>query len=133
MKQSHKRILGIDYGEKKTGIAFAEGPLAEPVEVIYHQTVESLLNQLQKVVQKYEPEMLVIGMPSGMQGEEVKEVIDKIKEEINLPIEVVDEGFSTREAQMLSRDVGMARKKRKRMEDAYAASIILQKYLDNAR
>ena len=125
------KIIGIDYGEKKTGIAFAEGPLATPIEVIYHKDEHELLAKLQKVFHVYQPEVIVVGMPSGTQGQEVQIIIEFLKNHVSTPIEIIDEGFSTKEAQLLSREAGHKRKKRKKMEDAFSASIILQKYLDS--
>jgi putative holliday junction resolvase len=125
------KVIGIDYGEKKTGIAFAESPLATPIEVIYHKDEHEFLAKLQKVLHVYQPEVIVVGMPSGTQGEEVKVIVEFLKNNIGTPIETIDEGFSTKEAKLLSREAGHKRKKRKKMEDAFSASIILQKYLDS--
>lgn len=125
------RIIGVDYGDKKTGIAFAEGPLAEPIEVLYHDNEEEFIIKLLEVINRLQPELIAIGMPERDQGKKVQEVIEIIKRNISLPIEAVDEGFSTLEAQLLSREAGVRRKKRRSMEDAYSASIILQKYLDS--
>lgn len=125
------KYIGIDYGEKKSGIAIAEGPLSEPLEVLYHDNPEEFIIKLIKVVEDHQPESIVIGMPSQAQGEKVAEVVELIKKDIDLPIITVDEGFSTLEAQLLSREAGIRRKKRRSMEDAYSASIILQKYLDS--
>lgn len=125
------KILAIDYGEKKTGVAYAEGPLADPVEVIYHENDEVAIFKLLREIDRFTPELLLIGMPSGSQGEIVKNFIQKLKEKTKLPIKPVDERLSTLEAQYLSKEAGHNRKKRRRMEDAYSASIILQKYLDS--
>lgn len=125
------KILGIDYGEKKSGIAFAEGPLADPVKVLYHEDEEEFIVQLIRVVEELQPEQIVVGLPTGTQGEKVKMVIERIKHSIARPVITVDEQFSTLEAQLMSREAGIKRKKRKSLEDAYSASIILQKHLDS--
>ena len=70
-------------------------------------------------------------MPHDPQANIVKNFVDLLKTQTTIPIEVEDEGFSTKEARLSSLEAGISRKKRKSMEDAYSAAIILQKYLDN--
>ena len=125
------KIIGIDYGEKKTGIAFADGPLAEPIEVLYHQNMKMCIFKVCGVLKKFDPEIIIVGMPAGAQAENVREFIHILSKEAEIPIETIDERRSTLEAQYLSREGGVSRKKRRKMEDAFSASIILQKYLDS--
>jgi putative Holliday junction resolvase len=131
MNKLYKRILAIDYGEKKSGIAFADGPLADPIEVIHHKDAQHCIDKLQPIFLHYNPDCIVVGMPHEPQADIVKSFVDLLKAQRTIPVEVEDEGYSTKEARMSSLEAGISRKKRKNMEDAYSAAIILQKYLDN--
>lgn len=111
------RILGIDYGRKKIGLAISEGGLAEPWKVIRPDEIEKILKD-----EKFEK--IVVGISEGEMAEESKEFAETIG------AETFDETLTSRDAQKLSMEAGIKRKKRKIMEDAYAASIILQNYID---
>lgn len=118
------KILGIDYGRKKIGLAISEGMLAEPYEVIRYKDTKILSEQLQKIIQENDIRKVVVGISEGEIGEESK----KFAERINA--ETFDETLSTHSAQELSRKARMSRKKRKDFEDAYAAAVMLQSYLE---
>jgi len=122
--QNTMRILGIDYGRVKVGIAIADGGLSEPLEVIRYTDIELLINKILEIAQKEQVEKIVVGVSEGEMGKESKEFADKIG------AETFDETLSTQDAQELSRQAGIKRKKRKNMEDAFAASVMLQSYLD---
>lgn len=111
------RILGIDYGLAKVGLAIAEGPLAEPWKVVK-------TSELKEVLEKENFDKVVVGVSEGEMGDEQKRFASEIGGE------TFDETLSTYEAQELSRESGMTRKKRHDMEDAFAATIMLQNYLD---
>ncbi len=118
-------ILGIDYGRKKIGLAISEGILAKPWKVIRYKDTKILGEKLKKIIKENKIEKVVVGISEGEMGEESKEFAERIG------AETFDETLSTHTAQELSREVGMSRKKRKDLEDAYAAAVMLQSYLDN--
>lgn len=125
------RILGIDYGKRKIGLAIADGPLAEPWKVI---KVNSFNDAVQKVLQVSQVEQVVkiiVGISEGKMGEESRKFSQILSTKLNVPIETFDETLTTQDAQALSKEAGIKRKKRRVMEDAYAASVMLQNYLDN--
>jgi len=70
-------------------------------------------------------------MSEGEMGKESKRFGEKLKIEFKLPLHYQDETLTTRKAQELSFEAGIKRKKRKEMEDAYSAALILQEYLDS--
>lgn len=119
------RILGIDYGKNKIGIAFADGSLAEPIQVIRYSSPGNLKEKIKQLIKKFDVEKIVVGISEGKMAEES---INFAKE---FGAETFDETLSTQDAQNLSREAGISQKKRRKMEDAYAAAIILQNYLDN--
>jgi putative Holliday junction resolvase len=125
------KILGIDYGRRKVGLAIGEGGLAEPLEVIRFQDSGSLYVQIRKIVESEGFQKVVVGISEGKMGEETEKFVRKLEKELAVPIETFDETLTSKDAQALSIESGGSRSKRKKMEDAYAASIMLQNYLDS--
>jgi len=125
-------LLGIDYGEKKIGLAISTGKLAEPLSVLRVKTEEEAIKKVIQVVQVEHVGQVIIGMSEGETAEKTKIFVEKLRNQLlPIPVEVYDETLSTHEAQELSRQTGMTREKRRSMEDAFAASVILQNYLDS--
>lgn len=124
------RILGIDYGQKKIGLALATSKIAEPFGVIKFVDWQSFLERLVEIVTEEKAEKIVIGISEAKSARETRAFGEKLAKEISLPIEYFDETLSTQEAQKLSREANISRKKRTAMEDAYAAAIMLQNCLD---
>lgn len=124
------RILGIDYGRKKIGLAIAEGPLSEPWMVIKYEEKSKLIDEIKQIAEREQAEKIVVGISEGEMGQESKNFSLELSKVLTIPVETFDETLSSWEAQKLSREAGISHKKRKDMEDAYAASIILQNYLD---
>ena len=123
-------ILGIDYGKKKIGLAIASTMLAEAYDVVRYETIEEAIEKIKKVVQVEQVEKVVIGISEGKMAEETKKFVIRLRGEIGKPIVFQDETLSTQTAQTLSREAGINRKKRRQLEDAYSAALILQEYLD---
>ncbi len=120
-----KKILGIDYGRSKIGLAIAEGPLAYPLRVVRFNTLEEVLKKIKEEIEKGEIKKVVVGVSEGTMGGESRAFAKLIN------AETFDETLSTYEAQKRSILGGVGRKKRRKMEDAYAATIMLQNYLDS--
>jgi putative holliday junction resolvase len=118
-------ILGVDYGDHKIGLSVAYALMAEPLKVV--ATLDEVINE----IKKNEATKIVIGVSEGESAEKAKAFGKNLQE--RLPVEIIfqDETLSTQEAQILSQEAGIGRKKRQGMEDAYAATIILQSYLDS--
>lgn len=126
------RILGIDYGRKKIGLAVAEGKLAEPLVVIRYEDTKVLISKLRQVINENNIEKVVVGISEGKTAGETKTLLSAIRSTLSTPIETFDETLSTQEAQRLSIESGVKRSKRKSLEDAYSAAVMLQNYLDTA-
>ncbi|MBU0572570.1 Holliday junction resolvase RuvX [Patescibacteria group bacterium] len=125
------RILAIDYGQKKVGVALATSQLAEPYKVIRFTSSKTLVKELGKIIEEEQIEKLIIGVSEGKIGEESKRFGEKLKIQFKLPLSFQDETLTTQEAQKLSFEAGIKRKKRKKLEDAFSAALILQAYLDS--
>jgi putative holliday junction resolvase len=124
------KILGIDYGRSKIGLATSDGPLAEPLSVIRYTDTKTLVDKLIKIIQERDIEKVVFGVSEGQMAEESKNFSINFGKIAKIPVETFDETLSTQDAQRMSMEAGIGQKKRHQMEDAYAASIMLQNYLD---
>lgn len=124
------RILGIDYGEKKIGISFATTMLAEAHSVIRYERVEEAIAKIKKLVQDEHIEKVVIGISEGETAQKTKRFAYELKSALGKPIIFQDETLSTQTAQKLAIEANVSRKKRRRLEDAFTAALILQDYLD---
>jgi len=124
------KILGIDYGRSKIGLAIADGSLAEPMSVIRYSDTRMLEDKLMKVIEDNSIEKVVVGISEGEMGEESETFASKLRSSLIVPVEIFDETLSTQDARRMSREAGIGPKKRREMEDAYAAAIMIQNYLD---
>jgi putative Holliday junction resolvase len=123
-------ILGIDYGRKKIGLALAITILAEAYGVIRYEKVEDAIKKIRKIVEKEQIEEVVVGISEGKMAGETKKFAKRLEKELGKPIYFQDETLSTQEAQRLSIEANVSRKKRREFEDAYTAAVILQEYLN---
>lgn len=112
------RILGIDYGKRKIGLAIGVNGFSEPWKVVN-------LVELKKILEVEKFDKLVVGVSEGEMAEESRNFAREIG------ATTFDETLSTKDAIKMSIEAGIKRKKRKEMEDAYAASLMLQNYLDS--
>lgn len=119
------KLLGIDYGRRKIGLAVSNGKLAEPFQVIRYKDYDKMIAHIQRIIEKQKIEKIVVGVSEGEMAEESRSFAKKFE------AETFDETLSSHDAQIMSIQSGMGRKKRREMEDAFAASIMLQSYIDN--
>ena len=123
------KYLGIDYGEKKIGLAIAETSIASPFKVIENNSI--LMANLSQVIADENIDKVIIGVPKGLQGNESKQYqsvlkfIDKLKKEFEIEIITQDEKLTSSYAQTLLKGL-----KNKNADDDVAAMLILQSYLD---
>ena len=133
------RILAIDYGRKRCGIA-----VTDPLKIIANglETVAThkLMDFLKEYTSREQVELIVIGQPTQLNGQPSESMryitpfIDRLKKEMpNMPIEMVDERFTSSIAQQAMIDGGMKKSDRrdKARVDTIAASIILNDYLQS--
>lgn len=126
------RILGVDYGRRKIGLAIADGPLAEPHKVIRINSVEEAVKKVVVVVEVEKIEKLIVGISEGAMAEETNNFLSTISSTLSaIPVETFDETLTTQDAQKLAIEAGISRSKRKSLEDAFAAAVMLQSYLDS--
>lgn len=133
------RILGLDIGERRIGVAVSDelGTIASPVGLIRRES--DVVRELKELIIRYDAVRLVAGLPVGLSGREgpqaalVREFTDALASEIDVPLDYWDERLSTAVAERSLIAGGTRRNKRKDKIDAVAAAVILQGYLDNQR
>jgi putative Holliday junction resolvase len=135
------RILGIDYGERRVGLALSDptGLIAQP-----HSTLKRRRGKrppvaaVEAVVREYGVTEIVVGLPLGLDGEEndwtreVRSFGAAVGERTSLPVHYVDERMTSVRAERAVRSIGLPKHERERKDriDAAAAALILQAYLD---
>ena len=133
------RILGLDLGEKNIGVAVSDelGWTAQGLGSIQRGgTIENDLDKIKVMVQKYGVEKIVVGLPRNMDGSignqarKALNFAEVLTGRLSLPVETWDERLSTVAAERLLIEADVSRKKRRRVVDKMAASIILQGYLN---
>jgi len=119
------KTLGIDYGRSKIGLALGVESLSEPWKVVHVNSFEDSLQKIKKEIEMKNPDRVVVGISEGEMGNESKKFAEA------LGATTFDETLTSKDAQKLSIEAGVSQKKRHEMEDAYAASLMLQNYLDS--
>ncbi len=135
------RILAIDHGEKRIGLALSDptGTLASPLTVIKH--ISRLLDaaQVAELAMQREAGLIVIGQSfdeygqPNLAGRRAAKFAEALKEQTQIPIVLWDESFSTQDARASRIELGASRKKRAGHQDALAAALILRSYLEERR
>ncbi len=134
------RILGIDYGDAKVGIAITDplGITAQGLETImYKGNDKQLLKRLDEIITQYGISEIVLGMPYNMngtistRGEVTQKFLHKLKCKYNrIKIETMDERLSTVAANKTLNFLQVNKYKKKEVEDTLAAVYILETYIN---
>lgn len=131
------RILGLDYGDKRIGVAVTDvlSITAHSLDVIQRKDDEKDFQQIAKIIKEYEISEIVVGFPLNMNGtvgpkaQEVTKFVETLKSKFQIPVNTWDERLTTAEGEKLLIDADVSRKKRKGIIDKMAANFILQSYL----
>lgn len=127
------RILAIDYGSKKVGLAMSDETesIALPFLILKNKGDEIVACEIKKICKENEIGKIIIGIPKTLSGKEseqtqqVKRFVDFLKKEIKLSIILRDERLTSKMAQRFL-------EKNKKYDDKIAAQILLQGYLDKS-
>lgn len=133
--------LGLDIGRKRIGVAGCDrtGLIATGLTTIERQSFIQDIEQLQKIVQEREVEVLVVGLPYSMNGslgfqaKQVQKLAQRLAQSLNLPVEYVDERLTSLQAEQLLLAEKISPSRHKGLIDRKAAAIILQQWLDERR
>lgn len=132
------KVLGLDWGSKRIGIAISDGDrtVALGRETYQRKDLEDAVEYIKELASEEAVGLIVLGMPYHMDGgegelaEAVKNFKEVLEAEVSIPVETVDERLTSSEAERVMLESDLSREDRKRHRDKLAATLILQRYLD---
>ena len=131
------RYLGLDLGTKTLGVAISDktNMISSSLKTIFYNNEDELILELKNIISEYKITKIILGFPKNMnnslgkRGEATLKFKDKLEQVLKVEVELVDERLSTVEAESVLINADLSRKKRKKVIDSLAASIILDTYL----
>ncbi|MFH0886937.1 MAG: Holliday junction resolvase RuvX [bacterium] len=134
-----KRILGIDYGSVRVGLAISDplGISAQPLKYLTND--KQLITNLAAIIAEKKAELILLGLPKSLGGgdspqtEKVRSFAEALGKAANIEVKLWDERMSTKAVEKVLIDADLSRKKRKQVIDSAAACYILQGYLNSER
>jgi len=142
MERFFLRIMGLDVGDKRIGIAISDlsGTIAQGLTTIKRSSNKKDFERIKQIINEYEVGMIIVGLPKNMngtlgpQGQKVVRFVEHLKKAFSIPIILWDERLTTVEAErVLIEKADISRAKRKEVIDKLAAVLILQNYLDSQK
>lgn len=134
------RILAIDYGRQRIGLAITDelGMTASPLPAMQRKNRREDLRGLRRLLQEHRIGLVLVGYPvhlSGRRGEmadEAARFAQRIEKELKVKVELRDERLTSWEAEEIMKEMGGSKRKKKRI-DSMAAAILLREYLSAKR
>ncbi|HET9285620.1 MAG TPA: Holliday junction resolvase RuvX [Candidatus Angelobacter sp.] len=131
------RILAIDYGTRRMGLAVSDplGITAQGLETLERKNKRADFGRLERTIREYQVREIVLGNPLRMSGEEstlsqkVAEFAEELRRRFQLPVHLWDERLTSAEANRLLRENEVSTKKRAQAVDRMAAVLILQSFM----
>jgi len=135
------RILAIDYGRRRIGLALSDELrlTAQPLATLARAGRRDAIRRLRELVRKHGVRAIVVGHPVRLDGtpgemaEEVERFAARLRKEVGLPVEMMDERLSSWEAEEISAARPGSSQKRRVPLDQIAAAVILRDYLERSR
>jgi putative Holliday junction resolvase len=136
-----KRILGIDFGERRIGLALSDplGIIAQPLLTFDTRKDGDIFKKIEELIEEKGIEEIVLGMPRNMdgtigdKGKIVQEFSQTLSSRVKIPIILRDERLSSVESLRVLREAGAKLHKYKKSVDKLSATLILQGYLDSLK
>ncbi len=133
--------MGLDVGDRRIGVALSDagGVLATPFTIIDRSDEQHYIDTIIDIVNQHEVEHIIVGLPISMDGsigaqaEKTKVFVKSLTSQTRIPVEFRDERLTTFSARRLMQEARTKKSKRKSRDDAIAAALILQGYLDEGR
>ena len=133
------RILALDYGNKKIGVAISDPMkiIAKPLRVIINTKMEKIIDELNGLIEEFDIEIILVGMPITMkntyseQTDKVVQFIDYLQNNLKIKIDTYDERLTSKMAEKSLILQGIKTGHNKHEIDKAAAAIFLQNYLDD--
>jgi putative Holliday junction resolvase len=131
------RILAIDYGSRRMGLAVSDllGITSQGIETLQRKNKRSDFSRLGQVIRAYDVREIVLGNPlrmsgtEGIQSEKVAGFAEELRQKFKLPVHLWDERLTSAEANRLLREAELSIQKRAQAVDRMAAVLILQSFL----
>lgn len=135
------RILGIDYGERRIGLAISDplGIIAQTLTTLDTKKIKDPFFEIKNIVKEKKVKKIVVGLPKNMdgtigeQGKKVLEFAKNLSKEVNIKIDFWDERLSSVESQKILKETKRKIKQDKKIVDRISASLILQGYLESLK
>ena len=136
--QREGNIIGFDFGQKRIGVAIGNNisKSAQALITIESASSNQKFEAIQKIMDEWQPVSIVVGVPFNVDGSEhkvtnlCKKFAKQLEQKYALPIHLIDERYTSIEANYEIQDKKIDLKKKKLLIDQIAAKIILQSYLD---
>lgn len=138
-----RRILGLDIGDKRIGIAVSDllGMMAQPLYTLTRKSTKDAINEIAEIIQKEDIKRVVVGLPKnmdsteGIQAKRTRDFSQLLLEKTNSNIEIIycDERLTSKMAKQSLSHMKLAKAKEKKLIDTAAAVHILQGYLDSKK
>jgi putative Holliday junction resolvase len=133
-----RRIIGIDLGTRRIGVAVTDalGNSALPHSTIARHGGQRDLDAIAAVVRELDAERVVLGLPLSPEGEvgraakSAQTFAERLRAALSVPVELIDESYSTVEANEVLLAADLSRARRKQVVDRVAAAVILRRWLD---
>lgn len=144
MEKKMKRVLGLDFGSKTTGVSISDplGFTAQGLETITRKDEDKLRQtcaRIEEIIKEYQIETIVLGYPKNMnnslgeRAEKTESFREMLMRRTGLPVILWDERLSTVESERILQESRVRREDRKAVIDKVAAGLILQGYLDSLK
>lgn len=135
------RILGVDIGERRIGLAISDETrtIARGLGSITVGSFNDTISRIKDIISRYKIEAVIVGLPLNMNGSigpQAKKAInfaDRLKKNLSAAVSTFDERLTTKQGEAILLQADMSRKKRRLKIDSMAAQIMLQSYLDSNR
>jgi putative Holliday junction resolvase len=130
--------MALDIGEKRVGVAVSDetGTIATPRDPILRRNLAQDLARIRSLGEELHVQRIVVGWPIslngtvGPQAQRVEAFVERLRQALAWPVDLVDERFTTREAERILVDQNVRRRRRRDLVDGLAAAGILKTYLD---
>ncbi len=129
------KVLAVDPGEKRTGLAISAGPIAVALPTLKMKGDGKDADRLAKIARDAEAARIIVGLPLNMDGSEgprakvARHFAEDLRAATDVPVEMWDERLSTAEGEARLREAGLDRRELSKRSDAAAAIVILESYL----
>jgi len=135
---AHRRVLGLDVGAKRIGLAVSDplGITAQGLETVQRRNKRLDFEALAKIIKKFDVAEIVVGYPLRMSGtggsgaDKMQRFAEELRQRFQLPVHLWDERLTSAQANRLLRETNMSIKRRGEVVDQMAAVLILQSWMD---